>query len=101
MIWKKSPVEIVHAKESLQGTDILRRRQLKQWINMTAEWNNSCGCNLVTEIINLWESKTAFVEVDDQAILHQEFQYNSEMFEVKASFTTRHENVVQVDEDER
>ena len=68
---------------------------------MTAEWNDSCGCNLVTKIVNLRKGETAFVEVDDQAILHQEFQYNPEMLQVKTPSTARHQNVVEVDKDER
>ena len=69
---KKSSVEIDHAKESLQATYILRVRLLEECFNMTAEWNDSCGSNLVNKIINFWERKTTFLKVDDQTILHQE-----------------------------
>jgi len=68
---------------------------------MTAEWDDSCGSDLVTKIINFWESKTAYLKVDNQTILYQELQDNSEMFQVKASTTARHQNIIKINKNIR
>jgi len=79
----------------------LRARLQEECFNMTAEWDDSCGSDLVTKIINFWESKTAYLKVDNQTILYQELQDNSEMFQVKASTTARHQNIIKINKNIR
>ena len=54
----------------------------------------------MSKIFNLVLSETAFVQVEDQTILYQELQDDTEMFQVKTSTAACNENIVEVDEDE-